>query len=161
MLYRIKQFLWAVFKKKDQNDIIFVEKYLNEKERRLFYSLPEYEQVHSIRVARGVLNKSLEEEKYDIMLIKAALLHDIGKINGGLSVIKKSILVIIDKWFHNSLCKHCNIKAINTYYNHPRIALRYLYDENEYVKYLVSNHHNYNIKNDEKLLILQEADSEN
>ena len=38
-----------------------------------------------------------EKNENDSILIKVALLHDIGKIESSLGVIDKSILVIVDK----------------------------------------------------------------
>lgn len=159
MFYRIKQFFWGITSKVDKKDKSFIEVYLNENERELFYSLPSYEQAHSLRVTREVLRKSLEDEVYDILLIKAALLHDIGKINSGLNLITKSIFVILDKFFPKFLKKFSSIYAVKAYYYHPEIAATILQDEEDYVRYLVKNHHNYSIKDDEKLSILQRADT--
>lgn len=161
MLYRIRQFFSGAFKRLTKSDVLFINTYLNEEEKKLFFALPRYEMVHSIGVAREVLDKCLVMDAYDIMLIKAALLHDIGKIKGGLNLITKSIMVILDKVCPKILKKMIYIKAVNTYYNHPKIAVELLKNENEYVKYLIENHHNYDIKNDEKLKILQVADSNN
>lgn len=161
MLYRIKQFFSGVTAKIDSNDRAFVEAYLNETEINLFYSLPIYEQAHSIRVAREVLRESLENQMYDILLVKAALLHDIGKLGSGLNLITKSILVLLEKAFPNLLRRFSGINMINAYYHHAEIAVTILNDEDDYIRYLIKNHHNYSIKNDKKLLILQRADSNN
>lgn len=161
MLYRAKQFFHGITAKITSEDISFIDNFLDIEEKELFFMLPGYEQAHSIRVARSVLEESVKKNVYDDMLIKAALLHDIGKINSGLNLITKSFMVILNKLCPKYLHKLKGIKFVNAYYNHPEIALGYLINEKEEVKFLVRNHHNYNIKGDEALEILQIADSEN
>lgn len=161
MLYRVKQFLWSISASVTEEDRKFVNGYLNDYERKLFYSLPAFEQLHSIKVAKDVLNTCLEKDSYDIRIVKAALLHDIGKINSGLNIITKSIMVILNKLIPDLLKKFQNTRIINAFYNHPEIALSLLKDNDEYLKYLIKNHHNYSLKEDEILEILQKADSNN
>ncbi|WDU82896.1 HD domain-containing protein [Caloramator sp. Dgby_cultured_2] len=160
MLYRVKQFLRAITAKLTEDDYRFINFYLNERERQLFYSLSKSEQYHSINVARCVLETSIKEGCYDIILIKAALLHDIGKIDSGLNPITKSIMVILDKIFSQKLKMLKRIKFIRAYYDHPKIALDYLGNKKNYLAFLIENHHNYNI-NDRKLKLLQRADCKN
>jgi hypothetical protein len=159
MLYRIKQFFGGLVCKLDDDDIYLVKKYLNDYEIKLFYMLPRNEQVHSIKVAREVISESKCRGIDDNYLIKAAFLHDIGKIDSGLNIINKSILVILNKIMPKVLLKLIKLKTVNAYYNHPEIALVYLKNENEEIKYYILNHHNYDLKQDEKLRIIQSADS--
>ena len=56
MIYRVKQFLWAItstFKKIDNK---VLEKYLDDKEMTLFKHLKKSEQHHSIRVCKDCEN---------------------------------------------------------------------------------------------------------
>lgn len=161
MLYRLRQFFRPIFYSLTYDDKVFISKYLNEKEQRLFYRLPKYCQMHSLRVARDVLDESLKKGLYDILLIKAALLHDIGKIDCGFNIITNSILVIANKFFPSVLEKFKNIKVVNSYFNHAEIAISNIEYEDFYIKYLILNHHNYLIKEDEKLKILQQCDCRN
>ena len=161
MFYRVRQFISAVGAKLSKEDIYFIDKYLDEKEKELFYSIARYEQVHSVKVARQVMDESLQLKLYDIVLIKAALLHDIGKKNGGLNLINKPIMVLMDRFMPKYLNRLKKIKAVNTYYNHPQIAVEILADENEYLLFLVKNHHNYEIISDQGLVMLQKADCSN
>jgi hypothetical protein len=161
MLYRVKQFIGGVRAKLTSEDVYFIDKYLDEKEKGLFYRIPRYEQVHSVKVAREVINESLKENVYDIYLVKAALLHDIGKIDGGLNLLTKSVMVLMERFTPGLLKRLRKMRAVNTYYNHPEIALSYLGNGNEYLLYLIKNHHNYDISADEKLEILQRADCNN
>jgi hypothetical protein len=161
MLYRVKQFIWAATARLSINDITFINSYLNDYEKKIFSSLPTSIQNHSIKVSREVLEECLKWDLYDILLIKAALLHDIGQANRGLNCVTKSIIVIADKLFP-SISRKCNkIGFVKAYYEHAEMALDVLYMEPEYIKFLIKNHHNYNIENDEKLKILQKADSRN
>lgn len=159
MFYRIKQFFWAATAKLKEEDIKFASNYLNDYEKSLLFSLPVFEQAHSIKVARCVLEECLKRDSYDVLLIKAALLHDVGKANSSLNIVTKAILVIMDKIFSKTMKRLTFIKSVNAYYNHPEIALKYLDNTDEYIAFLIRNHHNYEIVWDEKLRILQEIDS--
>lgn len=161
MFYRIRQFITAAFAKLSKEDIYFINQYLNTYEVELFKKLPKYCQVHSVKVARDVLKESIEKNLYDEFLIKASFLHDIGKINCGFNMFTNAIIVIFEKLFPNLLEKSRNIKIVNSYYNHPEIAMSYIENENNYVKFLILNHHNYLMKEDERLNILQRCDCKN
>lgn len=161
MLYRLKQFIWAATAKLSGDDLIFISSYLDACEKKLFSSLPTSIQNHSVRVARGVLDECEKRDLYDAQLIKAALLHDIGQANTGLNCFTKSIAVTADRLFPGITVKCNRIGFIKAYYNHAEMALDVLDKEPEYIKYLIRNHHNYNIQNDEKLKILQSVDSRN
>lgn len=159
MIYRVKQFFWGLIERVKDEDRSFISAYLDKEEQSLFYSLPRYEQTHSLRVAREVLRQSLENEIYDIMLVKAALLHDIGKANSGLNLITKSVFVLFERLFPGLLKRFTNLEAIKAYYYHPEIAVTMLEDQDDYLKYLIKNHHNYGLEEDDKLNILQKADT--
>jgi putative nucleotidyltransferase with HDIG domain len=159
MLYRIKQFFWGLVSKLSDDDKYLINKYLDDYEIKLFYMLPGHEQVHSIKVAKEVIYECKSKGINDKYLIKAAFLHDIGKIGSGLNIINKSILVILNKFIPKFLLKLVKFKSVNAYYNHPEIALEYLKNENDKIKYYILNHHNYNLKQDEKIKIIQNADS--
>jgi putative nucleotidyltransferase with HDIG domain len=161
MVYRVRQFIWAICAKLTEADYVFIDEYLNSRERALFMSLPKFEQAHSLNVARDVLEEAQKKNLYDELLIKAALLHDIGKINKGLNIYIKSILVIMDKLFPEFLKRFTWNKQVNAYYNHPEMAMELLEGEDGYIKYLIKNHHNYDVKEDEKLKILQYMDLKN
>ncbi len=161
MLYRVKQFFKAMTAKITANEKNFIEFYLNEDERRLFYSLPEYEQAHCLRVAKDVLSNCRTNEEKQCVLVKAALLHDIGKLAGGLNIITKSIMVLLDKSMPGFVSRFKKFKMVDTYYNHPEKAFLYIKDQGDYFGYLIRNHHNYSMNGDEGLKLLQDADSRN
>ena len=159
MIYRLKQFIWAVFSKPDDEDIKFVYKYLDKREREYFFKLKPFQQKHSIKVAKNVLDECLKRNLYDIILIKASLLHDIGKIQGRYNFFTNSIIVLAQKTMPHLFEKFSNKKLIYIYINHPEIGASYLKGDNDYLVYLIRNHHNYSIKGDEKLSLLQLSDS--
>ena len=160
MLARVKQFFLGVFQRPQKKDIDFVYKYLDERERKVFFSLPYYEQMHALRVAEYVKEKSNCKNIQSNDIIKASLLHDSGKGGSGLNLITKSIMVILDAVFHERLKKFSSYKIVNAYYNHGKIAADNLSFESNRIRYLILNHHNFNI-NDEELNLLQEADNKN
>lgn len=161
MLYRVKQFIWAATAKLTSDDLIFIGSYLNDHEKKIFSSLPTSIQTHSVKVAKEALEECQKRDLYDIQLIKAALLHDIGQANSGLNCFTKSIMVIADRLLPYITRKCSKIGFVKAYYEHAEMALDVLEMEPEYIKFLIKNHHNYNIQNDEKLSILQAVDSRN
>ncbi|MFD3155342.1 HD domain-containing protein [Haloimpatiens sp. FM7330] len=164
MFYRIKQFIWSINSKITSEDMKFVEKYLNSEQIQLFNKLSTCEQKHCVNVAKDI--SELHESnniKYYNELMKAALLHDIGKIECKLNVIDKSVLVILDKLFNGKLKKYKNIKKVDVYYNHAYKGYQILkkIEANKKVLHLVKNHHNNKIINDIELNILKKYDNKN
>ncbi|WP_347464323.1 MULTISPECIES: HD domain-containing protein [Clostridium] len=158
---RIRQFFSYVVANMNSEDKKYVKKYLNVAEITLFNKLSIHEQKHSVNVARDVE----EECKLNFIdsndLIKAALLHDIGKIKVHTNLIDKSIIVILDKITKGKIKKFSSIKSIYIYYNHGYIGYCLIKElENDEVLFLVKNHDN-KIGNDLKLNILQKCDDKN
>ncbi|MDF2883659.1 MAG: metal dependent phosphohydrolase [Clostridiaceae bacterium] len=165
-IYRFKQFYWAITAKVNKNDKNFIEENLNEIEKDLFFRLSKSDQKHSLRVAYKVKVLCKESNISDKILVKAALLHDIGKVECSLGVIDKSILVIADKILKGNLKKFKNIKKVNTYYNHAESGYEILkkYDYDKKFLNLIRNHHmTQNDCNaiDRELSILIKSDNEN
>lgn len=164
--YRLKQFYWAVTARINKSDENFIQENLNEIEKNLFYRLSKSDQKHCLRVAYKVKELCKESNLSDKILVKAALLHDIGKGQYSLGVIDKSLLVIADKILNGNLKKFKNIKKVNAYYNHAEsgyeILKKYGYDE-KFLN-LIRNHHmkqdNFNVI-DKELSILIKSDNEN
>ena len=95
---RVKQFYVNVTDKMTEKDYDYANEILNKKELELFMKLSKSEQKHSIRIAKDIEfiidnNETDDEEilKNRNLLMKSALLHDIGKITKRLNVIDKSI----------------------------------------------------------------------
>lgn len=162
MLYRVKQFYWAITYKINKEDKEFINKYLDKYELKLFNNLGKSEQSHSIRTAKDV-KKIIKNNRAEYKLIRAALLHDIGKIEKNLNVIDKSVMVLLHKFTKGKLKKFTGIKKVDVYYNHAEKGYNILKQhlDDERVLYLIRNHHNEEIINDKELEILKECDSKN
>lgn len=163
-LYRVKQFYWSITSKINEDDIEIIDKYLDEKEKVLFKKLSAYEQKHSVNVAKDMIKASKENNIKKDYLIKAALLHDIGKIYKKINPIEKSILVILDNISKGKIKKYSGIKIIDVYYNHGDKGYKLLKDIGDYDErflYLIKNHHNDYIKEDKELDLLKSCDNKN
>lgn len=92
--YRIQQGLRALFAFAYRVDETDVQNLLNVGQLSLFRQLSRSEQLHSLSVLRDVRSQS---EHTPRALEVASLLHDIGKTRYRLSVLQKTIAVIIAK----------------------------------------------------------------
>lgn len=163
-LYRVKQFYWSLTSKVNSEDIKLINEYLNEDEKTLFYSLSTYEQKHSIKVTRDVIEECRVNKISDDKLIKASILHDIGKTFRSLNPVEKSIVVMLDSMSKGKLRKYSSIKTIDVYYNHGDKGYNLLKKKGNYDErflYLIKNHHNDSIIGDKELDILRLCDSKN
>lgn len=163
-LYRVKQFYWGVTAKINEKDKEFLNKYLSKRELHLFNQLNEYEKKHCVNTAMDVEAFCLKKNIKGKMLVKAAILHDIGKITNKINLVEKSFMVVLDKVSKEKIKKYCNRnRIINCYYNHGdngyKILKDYGYDE-EFL-YLIKNHHNNYIIGDKKLDIIRKFDNMN
>lgn len=153
---RVKQFYVNVTDKMTKKDYDYVKEILNSKELELFMKLSKSEQKHSIRIAKDIEfiidNKETDDEeilKNRNLLIKSALLHDIGKITKRLNVIDKSIIVILNKLTNGKLKNIKKSGKIQCYYNHSNYGYEILKDmiENKVILDIVKNHHSDNSNN--------------
>ena len=96
MIYRIKQFFWALTAQITQEEQKFIKHYLSPQEIELFDKLKIYEQKHSVNVAKA-LQKDITYDNPKEM-IRVGLLHDIGKIKYPIGPVRKSIMVLLDKF---------------------------------------------------------------
>lgn len=95
MRKRVVQFfknILYIFMKSDEE---FVKSILTEKEQKLFRTLKKSEQIHSELVTKTFL-KSVNGKASENQ-IKAVLLHDIGKVERPLTLIEKSVAVLVHK----------------------------------------------------------------
>ena len=115
MIYRVKQFLWAIVSHFKEVDYKYVDKFLDSKEKELFNKLKHNEKHHSIRVCKDAINILREKniEIDDKKIAKLSLLHDIGKGEHSLNIFEKSTLVILNKITNGKLRRLDNIKNID------------------------------------------------
>lgn len=165
-MYRVKQFIWVIKSLVEKVDYNFVDKFLNIHEKQLFDKLSKSDKQHSIRVSKDAI-KIIETSNYNINLekiAKAALLHDIGKVDGGLNIFEKSVMVILDKVSKGEFKKYSNIKQIDMYYNHPEKGIDLLKEFDSYDKEFLDSiryHHQVNKSNNIILEVIKESDNRN
>lgn len=166
MIYRVKQFIWAITSPFIPINEEILNKYLNKEEKNLFNKLGISDKHHSIRVCKDALKLYSNKENIDKKkLAKIALLHDIGKSEHKLNVIDKSALVILDKVMNGKLIKYSNNKKVDSYYNHPKKSISMLKKSNgiydgEFLE-AIEKHHYKNIGSNIYLKIIKQCDDNN
>lgn len=169
MAGRLYQFYRAVTASITEADRQYVEKFLPPEAQKLFWNMSVADQYHSLHVAYTA-SEIAKFDKCDFdLLIRSALLHDIGRKKGSMNVWKKSIAVIVAECFPESakeLGKKNNgwlSELMHVYFYHPQIGAEML--ETLGMKKeaeIIIRHHDNTISDDEiELKILRIADSEN
>ncbi|NLK96062.1 MAG: HDIG domain-containing protein [Clostridiales bacterium] len=162
MVYRFKQFIWAITSIFSSMDDSIVEKYLDNDEKVLFNRLNKMEKSHSIRVCNMALKNNKNNDVDKNKLAKIALLHDIGKSYKSLNVVDKSVLVILDKITSGRLKKFNKNNKVDIYYNHGKKSVELLqkmkkgYDS-EFMEAIEMHHYVLN-NNNIYLKIIKECD---
>lgn len=92
--YRVRQFLAALTARSlSASDRALVARYLTPSQRTLFKRMAPADQQHAVAVARWLL----EQGWTDTALLQAALLHDVGKAEGGLSPVHRALSVLLQR----------------------------------------------------------------
>ena len=94
---RILQFVRAVTARVSIDDGKYISAHLNAEEQKIFFAMSVADQVHSLRTAYTI-ERLVIEDKRGIdreFLIRCALLHDVGRRNGDLTVMGKIFAVLI------------------------------------------------------------------
>lgn len=168
MFKRVKQFYINLTDKMAPEDYLYVKSILTEEEYDLFVKLLKSEQKHCVRIAKEIeeifKNNKIENclilENKEI-LIKASLLHDIGKIRKRINIIDKSIIVILNKITKGSI-KNLKNKKIQCYYNHPEYSYNILKNicDDEILLDVIKNHHKEETNN-ELIMFFKKIDDNN
>lgn len=173
---RVKQFFLFIFCSHiSKKDIEYIDSILNEFEKKLFFKLYKSEQKHSIRVSKACIDyeknpmlfkyKNIDKDR----LVKAALLHDVGKSTQKINILEKSFLVILNHISSKEIIKkHFLIKnkkfyrKVYVFFDHPSIAYDLLKsnEPDKKLLFLIRNHESDNI-NDDELFILSYFDAIN
>lgn len=120
MLYRVKQFMLAITVSFRKLDLTIIDKYLNDEEKREFYSLIKSEQYHCIRVARDLERTFQGDKNINIEeLIRLGLIHDLGKQELKFGPFKKALFVLRKKIIKENLNNYSDFSLVKKYYNHP------------------------------------------
>lgn len=106
MKRRIRQFFRAIFARVGPADRHYVRTWLPESElQQLFWEMAEPDQFHALHTAytaEQILNDTADAAKTRVdrrLLIRAALLHDIGRARGTLGTLGKTAAVLLDYFF--------------------------------------------------------------
>lgn len=165
MLQRFRQLITALQAKIYPADIEVVSRYLNCREQELFYSMDTVDQRHCLDVAASCISNLRQHPKvlnYELLL-KAALLHDVGKQAGDLSIPDRVSIVLL-KTFAPQYYEKAARNPAKPYYisvNHAAIGAercRYAGCSEELV-HLVAHHHTGGSGAELELLII--ADNQN
>lgn len=173
MLNRIKQVFAALTAAITQKDRQFVDLYLNFKERNLFLGMNIPDQRHVLNVAYTSLQLAESHPEVNIvLLIKCALLHDVGKRKGDVSTFDKIITVIGHGLFSNWTkkwgrlgrgSKLSNLRhAFYIYHHHAALSAAKLHEIGEDVQLIeiIARHHKTPADNDPlELILLRKADN--
>jgi len=147
---RVKQFYINATDLMKNEDYDYVKRKLNNEEYKLFNKILKSEQKHSVRIAKEIeyiIDNNLIDD-IDIiesknLLVKAALLHDIGKSKQKVNIIEKSIIVILNKLTRGRLKEIKKSKKIQCYYNHSEYSYNLLKDiiEEDLILSIIKEHH--------------------
>ena len=100
LLQRATQFFHALAARLDDEDRLLVESLLVGEELSLFRRLRPGDQRHSVAVARSLMGAGREER----LLLRAALLHDVGKVDAGMTLFHRVTGVLVE-WLSPSLLR--------------------------------------------------------
>ncbi|MFA5867836.1 MAG: HD domain-containing protein [Actinomycetota bacterium] len=161
---RVKQFIRGLFARLTENDYTFIADYLTKDELDLFKTMSRYDRKHALDVGRYLAGHGA-----GLPLIRAGLLHDIGKANcPELTLIRRSVCVAIEAYKPEEadvLAKKGKGKlarAINVHKNHPELGAAILEElaADPYIIGLVRFHQNGEAPTDVQrdLGVLRDAD---
>lgn len=92
IVYRVRQFIGAALAGPlSYADHTFVEQHLTPAQQDLFWRMPYHDQRHAVAVARSLWAQAWT----DRALCQAALLHDVGKSEGGVPLVYRAAIVLL------------------------------------------------------------------
>lgn len=98
LIKRTSQFLRAISTKIAPPDLVIIQQYLNPSEQALFFNMDPAIQKHCVNTALTILNMPVERTGTNrSLLMKAALLHDIGKTRGSINLWDRVCYVLAKK----------------------------------------------------------------
>ncbi len=99
--YRASQFLHLLTAKRKREHRRFVYEILDPSMAALFFRMSDPDQAHSVRVFQALVDQGEEDEN----LLRAALLHDVGKSLHPLRAWERSLVVITNRILPNQVLK--------------------------------------------------------
>ena len=175
MIYRrVSQFFHAISAQVTREDRAFLEQWLPEEPARtLFAAMTTADQCHALRTARtaeklcSVSSKKAVDQR---LLIRAALLHDVGRQKGDMGTMGKVLTVLLAAGFPHWSEKQSETSAddwlttlLHVHYHHPRIGAEKLRRIGLSAEAdLIAQHHAPEAEDDPpELVFLRQADQQN
>ena len=167
IIKRVKQFFRAISAKLTADDNNYISSHLSSKEQKLFFAMDVVDQYHCLHVAY-TLERFVIEDSHGVdrnFLIRCALLHDIGRVKGDMSLFGKVFVVLISAFlpsFADSL-ERKGSHLLYIYRHHAEIGAKKLQDIGLYKEAkIIAKHHSRPTMNDpNELKLLRIADDKN
>ena len=170
MIQRVKQFYLAVTARITSTDRAWVQKSLPAEAQELFYAMHPADQYHALNVARTALDLWEKQPAGDKkLLLRSALLHDVGKMRGDMDVFGKVWAVLL-KHFLPALAQKLALEGTGYLgrimyisYNHAQIGAEKLQQINMVQEAEIIRYHHTPSKENEppELKLLRAADELN
>lgn len=133
-------------------ELEFIGDYLDEMEQVLFFQMAPVDQRHAFEVAREVAtDPRIQTADERILLVKAGLLHDIGKVKGDFTITQRVLVKLMKKFLPGTYRKLASqyqkpgtlTHAVFVQAAHPKRGAYMLqaFGASELVVELVKNHH--------------------
>ena len=127
---RILQFARAVTAHVSVDDGKYISAHLNAAEQKIFFAMSIPDQVHSLRTAYTI-ERLIIEDKRNVdreFLIRCALLHDVGRRAGDLTIAGKIFVVLVTTFAPNFAARLENNgnHALYIYHNHAQLGAQKL-----------------------------------
>ena len=177
MITRAKQFFSALFARLSDDDTEYVKKILpREDERELFFAMSVIDERHALNTARTAEKFASAETGIDReLLLRVALLHDVGRVRGDMGLWGKTFAVLavslLPHWAKDVAKKYPTMgdgifrhrKILFVYFNHATIGAAKLRAANlPREAAIVAAHHMPETDADPaELVFLRRADAEN
>ena len=123
---RILQFIRAVTARVTVDDGKYISTHLNAEQQKLFFAMSVVDQAHSLRTAYKI-ERLIIEDKRGVdreFLIRCALLHDVGRKAGDLTIAGKIFVVLITSLAPNFADKMeiNGNRALYVYHHHAELG---------------------------------------
>ena len=167
ILGRILQFIRAVTAKVSVDDGKYISAHLNAEEQKIFFAMSVADQAHSLRTAYTIERLVIEDKRGvdKEFLIRCALLHDVGRKAGDLTIRGKIFAVLVTAFaprFAERLELNGN-RALYVYHHHAELGAQKLQRLGLFKEAkIIAKHHAPPKPNDPpELKLLRMADNEN
>ncbi|MBQ9477955.1 MAG: HD domain-containing protein [Selenomonadaceae bacterium] len=98
---RVRQFFRALNSQLTIEDGRYISTHLTAEEQKLFFAMDVTDQCHSLRTAYAIERFAIDDKQGvdREFLIRCALLHDVGRVKGDMSIVGKAAAVLASEVF--------------------------------------------------------------